>query len=93
MRLLESTKSDKKGRSAGGTIFSVILHSLIIFLAVFATARKLATLIYRLLRYGHPYVDEGAEAYEKRYREDRIKSLTAAVKALGFELTPKACDA
>lgn len=39
MRLLESKKSDKKGRSAGGTIFSVILHSLIIFFAVFATAR------------------------------------------------------
>ena len=39
MRLLESTKSERKGRSAGGTIFSVILHSLIIFLAVFATAR------------------------------------------------------
>ena len=39
MRLLESTKTDKKGRSAGGTIFSIILHSLIIFLAVFATAR------------------------------------------------------
>jgi protein TonB len=39
MRLLESKKSDKKGRSASGTILSVILHSLIIFLAVFATAR------------------------------------------------------
>jgi len=39
MRLLESTKTHKKGRSAGGTIFSIILHSLIIFLAVFATAR------------------------------------------------------
>jgi protein TonB len=39
MQLLESKKSDKKGRSAGGTILSVILHSLIIFLAVFATAR------------------------------------------------------
>ena len=39
MRLLESKRSDKKGRSAGGTIFSVILHSLIIFLAIFATAR------------------------------------------------------
>src|SRR6267143_6291258 len=39
MRLLESRKTDKKGRSAGGTIFSVILHSLVIFLAVFATAR------------------------------------------------------
>jgi protein TonB len=39
MRLLESKKSDKKGRSATGTLLSVILHSLIIFLAVFATAR------------------------------------------------------
>ena len=39
MQLLESSKPTKKGRSAGGTIFSVILHSLIIFLAVFATAR------------------------------------------------------
>ena len=40
MRLLESKKSDtKKGRSAGGTLSSIILHVLIIFLAVFATAR------------------------------------------------------
>jgi protein TonB len=39
MRLLESKKSTKKGRSVGGTIFSVILHSLIVFMAVFATAR------------------------------------------------------
>jgi len=38
MRLLES-KPDKKRRSVGGTIFSIVLHSLIIFLAVFATAR------------------------------------------------------
>jgi periplasmic protein TonB len=39
MQLLESKKTNKKGRSASGTIFSVILHSAIIFLAVFATAR------------------------------------------------------
>jgi periplasmic protein TonB len=38
LQLLES-KHEKKGRSAGGTIFSIILHSLIIFLAIFATAR------------------------------------------------------
>jgi len=61
--------------------------------AIFATARKLATLIYRLLRFGQPYVDEGAEAYEKRYRESRIKHLTATAKDLGYELTPKACNA
>ncbi|HEV7389923.1 MAG TPA: TonB family protein [Gemmatimonadaceae bacterium] len=39
MRLLESKKDDKKRRSASGTIFSIILHVAIIFLAVFATAR------------------------------------------------------
>lgn len=38
MRLLES-KPEKKTRWAGGTIFSIILHVGLIFLAVFATAR------------------------------------------------------
>ena len=42
--------------------------------AVFATARKLATLIYRLLRWGQPYVDVGAAAYENRYRQARINT-------------------
>ena len=39
MHLLESTKTKKKGRSAGGTIFSIILHVLIISFAIFATAQ------------------------------------------------------
>jgi transposase len=56
--------------------------------AVFATARKLATHIYRLLRWGQPYVDQGADAYEKQYREQRIKSLTAKAKQFGYKLTP-----
>jgi transposase len=56
--------------------------------AVFATARKLATIIYRLLRWGQPYVDEGAQAYEKRYQDNRFQSLTARAKDLGYELTP-----
>ena len=56
--------------------------------AVFATARKLATLIYRLLRWGQPYVDEGAAAYEERYQETRIKGLTARAKELGYQLSP-----
>jgi transposase len=56
--------------------------------AVFATARKLATLVYRMLRWGQPYVDEGAEAYEKHYQEQRIKGLVARAKELGYQLTP-----
>lgn len=61
--------------------------------AVFATARKLAMLIYRLLRWGQPYADEGAAAYEKRYQQARIKSLTATAKDLGYRLTPTASQA
>jgi hypothetical protein len=56
--------------------------------AVFATARKLATLIYRLLRWGQPYVNQGAAAYEHRYRQQRITSLMAKAKELGYQLTP-----
>src|SRR5215471_7136116 len=56
--------------------------------AVFATARKLAILIYRLLRWGQPYVDEGAATYENRYREERIRSLMAKAKELGYQVAP-----
>jgi transposase len=56
--------------------------------AVFATARKLAQLTYRLLRWGQAYVDEGAEAYERRYRELRLQRLKASAKDIGYDLTP-----
>jgi hypothetical protein len=56
--------------------------------AVFAGARKLATIIYRMLRWGKPYVDEGAEAYEQRYQRSRLKSLSAKAKDLGYQLIP-----
>jgi|SRR5499433_3267744 len=58
-------------------------------IAVFAAARKLATLIYRLLRWGQPYVDEGEAAYENRYRQNRIRRLAATAKQLGYHLTPE----
>ena len=56
--------------------------------AVFATARKLATLFYRRLRWGHLYVDEDSQAFEERYRQQRIRSLTARAKELGYHLVP-----
>jgi len=56
--------------------------------AVFATARKLAQLIYRLLRYGQAYVDTGAQAYEARFNQRRIKSYTQALNALGYNVEP-----
>lgn len=57
--------------------------------AVFAMARKLAILVYRLLRWGQPYVDEGIEGYEKRFRAARLRGCRDTAKELGFRLLPK----
>ena len=43
--------------------------------AIFATARKLAILIYRMLKYGTAYVDEGSKAYAERFRHKRLYSI------------------
>jgi transposase len=56
--------------------------------AVFATARLLARLIYRMLRYGHDYVDIGEQAYDRQFRARRLASLTDTAKSLGYALVP-----
>ncbi len=58
--------------------------------AIFATARKLAQLIYRMLHWGQDYVDEGAAAYEARYRERNLAYVKRSAKDLGYALVPDA---
>ncbi len=57
-------------------------------IAVFAIARKLAKLIYRLLRYGQEYVDIGEKAYEERFLKRRVATLQASARDMGFQLSP-----
>ena len=54
--------------------------------AITATARKLACLIYRMLKYGAGYVDDGQQKYEQRYQEQQLKSLQRRATALGYQL-------
>ncbi len=54
--------------------------------AITATARKLAVLIYRMLKYGMDYVDRGQEAYEQQYRERLLQSLTKRARQMGYEI-------
>ncbi len=56
--------------------------------AVFATARQLARLIYRMLRYGHDYVDIGEKAYDRQFQIRRLAALTETAKNLGYTLVP-----
>lgn len=56
--------------------------------AIRATARKLATIVYTMMKNGTEYQDAGADYYEKRYREKLVKSLEKRALACGFQLVP-----
>jgi transposase len=56
--------------------------------AITATARKLACLVYRMLRYGMEYTDLGQQQYEQRYQEQQHLLLQKRAAALGYQLTP-----
>jgi len=57
-------------------------------IAIKAMAAKLARLVYRMLRYGMKYVDQGAAFYELRHRELQIKRLKSKAEKLGYRVTP-----
>lgn len=51
-----------------------------------ATARKIACLIYRMLKYGQPFVEQGEQAYEAAHRQRTIRSLGRRAQHLGLKL-------
>jgi hypothetical protein len=56
--------------------------------AIKAMAAKLARLLYRMLRYGIKYVDQGALAYELKHRELQVQQLKWKAAKLGYKVTP-----
>ncbi len=52
--------------------------------AITAMAHKLAVLVYRMLRWGHEYVDKGMQYYEERHREQQIRHLKKRAATLGL---------
>jgi hypothetical protein len=49
-----------------------------------ACARKIALLFYNAIKFGIKYVEEGLEAYEKRYREQSINRIKKAASVRFF---------
>ena len=54
--------------------------------AITAMAHKLARLVYRLLKWGHEYVDKGLQSYEDRHREQLVQILKQRAAKLGLQL-------
>ena len=54
--------------------------------AITATARKLAILVYRVLRGDIDYADPGVEAYEAQHRSRTLRNLRNRAQRLGLGL-------
>jgi transposase len=59
-------------------------------IAIKAMAARLARLVYRMLRYGMKYVDQGANFYEVQHRNLQIKQLKWKAAKLGFQVVETA---
>jgi transposase len=58
--------------------------------AVKAMAAKLARLVYRMLRHGMKYVDQGAKSYKAQHCERQITQLKWKAAKLGFHVVKAA---
>jgi transposase len=80
----------QRSKSALGAEYRRIARHKGAAVAVFAIARKLAQIVYRILRFGHTYTDIGEAVYEARIQARRLAGLSAAANALGYTLNPAA---
>jgi len=82
-----AASSLQRGKSALGASYRRIARKKGALVAVFATARRLAQLVYRMLRYGQDYTDIGEAKYQSLFDARRLAGLTEAARSLGYSLT------
>ena len=79
----------RNSHSALGANFRRLIAKIGMPKAITAMARKLAVLIYRMLKYGTQYVDKGMQHYEAKYQATKIQYLRAQAATVGMILVPK----
>lgn len=76
----------QRSRTALGAYYRRISRTKGASVAVFATARKLAIYLFRLIKWGQAYFDEGQQAYEQRFQARRLRAISSQAKEMGYEL-------
>ena len=79
----------RNSHSALGANFRRLIAKIGMPKAITAMARKLAVLLYRMLKYGTQYVDKGMQHYESKYQETKLQYLRAEAAKFGMILLPK----
>jgi hypothetical protein len=69
-----------KSRTEMGAFFRSVARRTDRKTAVKATARRMAHMIYRGIRYGNSYLDKGAEAFEARARQKAVSAVKNLIK-------------
>jgi transposase len=54
--------------------------------AITATAHKLAILIYRMLKYGMKYIEQGQQGYEQQYQQRKLQMLVKHARQIGYAI-------
>jgi transposase len=84
-----SARSLRNSKSALGANFRRLIARIGMPKAITAMARKLAVLIYRMLKYGSRYVDKGMKHYEEKYQETKLQYLRGQAAKFGMKLVPR----
>ncbi len=56
--------------------------------AITATARKLACLVYHLIKHKEPYIEPELAGYLQRFEKQRLTNLARQARTLGYQLVP-----
>jgi transposase len=77
-----------RSQSALGAKFRRLRSKLGAPKAITAMAHVLARLVYRMLKFGHEYVDRGIQFYETKYRHQQLQWVAKQAAALSMQLVP-----
>ena len=86
LALRQAAQSLSHSTSALGAFYRRLKNRIGASKAITATAHKLARIIYRMLKNGQDYVDQGQALYESKFRQRTIDSLIKRAKKLGLRL-------
>lgn len=84
-----AARSLQKSQCYLGAFFRRILSRRGFAKAVTATARKLAIIVYHMLKHGVEYQEVGENFYLEKYKEKVLRSLQRRAQQIGFDLVPK----